>query len=288
MRTLHSLTPLSFSLCLAIAAPGAFAAEVQQTVNPTIQSRPATTQIQQGARIPASTRSVTVRKTTTFPVGRIGAQVFSTGTEDVILTMLAGRTGYPMPLYVKAAGQPEKLIATPRNFDPVGGAVFNLGKLPKGELVFHVRSPEGDFYTGSGERNPDKRMHASLVKVAPGETLLVKDPRPGANQSVAPSYGINVVPGEIAVGFEDRLAGRRGSEDPTQYEWDYDDTNFKLTGGVTDDESIFVLMDTYATATGVEKDAAGFALLNLEPKLAKKLGVRVSPEFARKNALPQR
>mgnify|MGYP001792900523 FL=1 len=113
---------------------------------------------------------------------------------------------------------------------------------------------------------------------------------------------VNVLPGEIAVGFEDtrddvfsskslqsvldynskRMPSTEGTFQ-SYSDWDYDDVTFKLTSGVTIDEAFLKLLDIYETATGEDKDAAGYAITLAEPRLAKKIGVQVSAEFTRKN-----
>ena len=69
---------------------------------------------------------------------------------------------------------------------------------------------------------------------------------------------------------------------------DYDDLNFKLTGGVTINDALIQLIGIYETAKGDAKDAAGFAISQTDPDLARKMDIKVSPEFARRNTLTAR
>jgi hypothetical protein len=97
-------------------------------------------------------------------------------------------------IYLLSPG-PERLIASNRQI----GQVVNLGLLPKGEIIFGIKTPEDyTFQTGEAARNPDDKVHA-LVKVFRS--------------------------GKIEVWFEDLPAG--------QSDFDYNDVVIDLSGGVT-------------------------------------------------------
>lgn len=95
--------------------------------------------------------------------------------------------------YLNLYSPENRYIATNREV----GKVVNLGNLPRGaELIFGILAEGNTFLMGPGSRNPDGIPHAGVNFVAPGIAY---------------------------VGFEDIFGGG---------DWDYDDNNFRFTGGI--------------------------------------------------------
>ncbi|GET42913.1 PKD domain-containing protein [Microseira wollei] len=95
--------------------------------------------------------------------------------------------------YLSLYSPENRYIATNREV----GKVVNLGNLPRGaELIFGILAEGNTFLMGPGSRNPDGIPHAVVNFVAPG----IAD-----------------------VGFEDLFRGG---------DRDYDDNNFRFTGGI--------------------------------------------------------
>lgn len=124
----------------------------------------------------------------------IGGQLFSTG-EDVFVEVLTPLTvGYTSNLSLYEPKN--QYIGT--NWEV--GKIVNLGNFPRGlELIFgiYVQNSGDTFIMGPGSRNGDGIPHARVNFIAP----------------------------EIAdVGFEDLSGGE---------DWDFDDNNFRFSGGIS-------------------------------------------------------
>jgi hypothetical protein len=171
-------------------------------------------------------------------VQRLGGTVYSTGAEDVIVKILE-RTRQPTPngvmtnvsafnsgIYLVST-TPERFIGFPRQ----GGKVMNLGKLPPGELVFAIKTPEQRvFQTGPASRNPDGFEHA-IIRSFPS--------------------------GTIEVWFEDlNQTGDR----------DFNDAVIQLYGGVADNSAVADLLKIIKEQKGEVRDAAISALKVINPK----------------------
>jgi len=139
----------------------------------------------------------------------MGGTIFSSGTEDIQVSILpyAGHdstygilwreacTIIPCDIYLVSPG-PERFIG----HNHPGGGSMNLGKLPKGEIIFAIKTFDGyTFLNGGADRNPDKVVHA-FTRTLPT--------------------------GRVQVWFEDSAAngGRRDN--------DMDDVAIQLSGGV--------------------------------------------------------
>lgn len=121
----------------------------------------------------------------------MGGQLFSTGG-PVEVQVLSASAGLTSELWLFEPG-PARFIATNRQV----GTVVQLGSFPSGaELVFGIRSSQGEFRMGPASRNPDGIVHAVVNFLDDGSAI---------------------------VGFEDL----RGGGDR-----DYDDNRFHFRGGI--------------------------------------------------------
>jgi hypothetical protein len=181
--------------------------------------------------------------------------VFSTGTDDILLKVLTP-DGMPYPseiVDVFVGGQrirmpnpnvsawtdeicvvspgPARSLTSNRQL----GRVINLGKLPPGEIVFAIRTPDGSFFkTGEASRNPDGRPHA-----------IVKTFRSGVMQ----------------VWFEDQAGPRSATSD-----LDANDAVFELSGGVSDNNAVAELTKVIKEQKGEARQQAMDALRQINPK----------------------
>jgi hypothetical protein len=184
----------------------------------------------------------------------IGGRVYSTGTDDIILTILTpsgwgetrtvvvgGKTlVMPNPnisafndaIYILSPGQARFVASNCQH-----GRQVNLGKLPPGEIVFAISTPQRNvFRTGDGSRNPDALPHASIKTFRSGP---------------------------IEVWFEDLSGLAR-----TQSDRDFNDAVFQLSGGVSDNNGVAELLKTIKEQKGELRDAAIAALRQANPKAA--------------------
>lgn len=168
----------------------------------------------------------------------LGASVYSTGNEDVIVKILPCLSGFNNDVYLLSPG-PERAIASNR----ANGRVVNLGKLPAGEIVFGVRTPEKKlFQVGDGTRNPDGLPHA-FVKTFKSGVLQVR--------------------------FED-LSGPKGRRSDR----DFNDAVFQLSGGVADNSAVADLLKMIKEQKGETRAAAITALKKINPRAAANAGFR--------------
>lgn len=141
---------------------------------------------------------------------RLGGIVFSSGTEDIHVTILPNGSHLPIygvlwkeacttiqgtGIYLVSPG-PERFIG----YNYPGGGSMNLGKLPAGEIIFAIKTLDGfTFLNGGADRNPDNVVHA-FTRTFPN--------------------------GQVEVWFEDSAVngGRRDN--------DMDDVAIRLSGGV--------------------------------------------------------
>lgn len=85
----------------------------------------------------------------------LGGQIYSTGA-PVEIEVLSATAGLTSELWLFEPG-PERFVATNRQV----GTVVELGSFPSGaELVFGIRSSQGEFRMGPASRNPDGIVHA--------------------------------------------------------------------------------------------------------------------------------
>jgi hypothetical protein len=181
--------------------------------------------------------------------------VYSTGTEDIILKVLTP-SGLPYPdetVVAYVGGQqirvpnpnisamtddicivspgPARFLTSNRQYD----RTINLGKLPPGEIVFAIRTPDGNFFkTGDGSRNPDRQAHA-IVK-----TFLS---------------------GIMQVWFEDQAGPKSRLSDK-----DCNDAVFQLSGGVADNNAVADLTKIIREQSGEAKQQAIVALKQINPR----------------------
>jgi len=149
---------------------------------------------------------------------QLGTPIYSTGTANIILqvarsvslqrtNVYKGRrivttqqikkndSSFTDGIYLLSPG-PERFLASNRQI----GRTLNLGILPAGEIIFGIRTPEGNtFQTGDPNRNPDHVAHAKVK-----------------------SFKIS---GAVELWFEDLPAG--------ESDFDYNDAAIWLRGGVT-------------------------------------------------------
>jgi hypothetical protein len=121
----------------------------------------------------------------------LGGQIFATGGA-VEVEVLPASAGITSQLWLLEPG-PARFIATNRDTR----TVVQLGTFPAGtELVFGIRSGQGEFRMGPGTRNPDGIVHATVNFLEDGRAI---------------------------VGFEDLYGGG---------DRDYDDNRFEFRGGI--------------------------------------------------------
>jgi len=140
---------------------------------------------------------------------RLGGSVFSSGTEDIRVSILPNGshdprygilwteacTIIPCDIYLVSPG-PERFIG----HNKPGGGTMNLGKLPEGEIIFAIKTFDGyTFLNGGADRNPDKVVHA-FTRTFPS--------------------------GQVEVWFEDSAANGDRRDN------DMDDVAIQLSGGV--------------------------------------------------------
>ncbi len=217
-------------------------------------AQPAKSAAQQPGSQPVAT-SRTDAATTAVDTGHavVGGRVYSTGADDVILKVLTpAELPYPpevidtringvrvllpnpnVSAYVDeiaiAAPSPARVIATNKQYD----RTVNLGRLPAGEIIFAIRTPDNFFKTGEGSRNTDGRPHA-IVK-----TFLS---------------------GVMQVWFEDQA----GTGVPN--DWDCNDAVFQLSGGVADNNAVAELTKVIKGQQGEPRQQAIEALKQINPK----------------------
>jgi hypothetical protein len=152
--------------------------------------------------LPGKTNNVTF-------TDRLGGSVFSSGTEDIRVSILPNgshdprygvlwteaTTVIPCDIYL-VSPEPGRFIG--HNFP--GGGTMNLGKLPEGEVIFAIKTFDGyTFQNGGADRNPDKVVHA-FTRTFPS--------------------------GQVEVWFEDSAANGDRRDN------DMDDVAIRLSGGV--------------------------------------------------------
>lgn len=149
---------------------------------------------------------------------QLGAPIYSTDTADIILqvarsvmfqktNLYKGKrivtaqavkkndSAFSDGIYLLSPG-PERFLASNRQL----GRTVNLGRLPVGEIIFAIRTPQGNtFQTGDPARNPDHLPHAKVKAFK--------------------------LSGAVELWFEDLPGG--------ESDFDYNDAALWLTGGVT-------------------------------------------------------
>jgi hypothetical protein len=248
------------------AAPAPAAGTTQKAVAaapPTAapqQSTPVTKQPVGNANAAAATNNIVAPVDLGQAV--LGGGVFSTGTEDILLRVLTP-SGLPYPeeaVTTVIAGRrvrlpnpnvaaftdticivvpgPARALATNRQYD----RTLNLGKLPPGEIIFAIRTPDGNFFkTGDGSRNNDGQPHA-IVKT--------------------------FISGAIQVWFEDQAGSRLPVSDR-----DCNDAVFELTGGVANNNAVADLTKIIKEQQGQARQEAFEALKRINPRAALSLAV---------------
>jgi hypothetical protein len=152
--------------------------------------------------LPGKTNNVTF-------TDRLGGSVFSSGTEDIRVSILLNgshdprygvlwtqaTTVIPCDIYLVSPG-PERFIG----HNKPGGGTMNLGKLPEGEIIFAIKTYDGyTFLNGGADRNSDKVVHA-FTRTFPS--------------------------GQVEIWFEDSAANGDRRDN------DMDDVAIRLSGGV--------------------------------------------------------
>jgi hypothetical protein len=247
------------------AAPAPAAATAQKAV----AAQPSTAAPQQlplVAKQPVGNANAGVATNIVVPVDLghavLGGSVFSTGSEDILLKVLTP-SGLPYPdeaVTTVISGQrvrlpnpnvsaytddicivspgPARMLASNRQYD----RTINLGKLPAGEVIFAIRTPDGNFFkTGDGSRNGDRLPHA-MVKT--------------------------FVSGAIQLWFEDQAGSRLPGSDR-----DFNDAVFELSGGVADNNAVADLTKIIKEQQGQARQEAFEALKRINPKAALSLAV---------------
>jgi hypothetical protein len=145
-------------------------------------------------------------------------------------------TAFNDAIYILSPG-PARFVASNRQH----GRQVNLGKLPPGEIVFAISTPQRNvFRTGDGSSSPDGLPHAAIKTFRSGP---------------------------IEVWFEDLAGPAR-----TQSDRDFNDAVFKLSGGVSDNNGVADLLKTIKEQKGELRDAAIMALRQVNPKAAASAG----------------
>lgn len=260
-------TAVSFQLCacLGLAGPVKHAVPSVRTSTSAVSSPSST--LSSGATPATLSQSASkdalakpgLNSTNVIPIDLgqsvVGGNVFSTGTDGILLKVLTP-SGLPYPpetVDVVVGGQRIRLpnpnvaastdeicIVTPGPARSLTSnrqyaRVINLGKLPPGEIVFAIRTPDGNFFkTGEASRNPDGRPHA-----------IVKSFRSGV----------------IQVWFEDQAGPKSAMSD-----LDCNDAAFELSGGVSDNNAVAELTKIIKEQKGEAKQQAMDALRQINPK----------------------
>src|SRR5262249_15561357 len=113
----------------------------------------------------------------------MGGRVFSSGTEDILLTILPHSSGPHPPrekLWTDARTTVSSRIClvSPGSERFIGnnipgGVSVNLGKLPAGEIIFAIKTIDGfTFQNGGADRNPDNVIHAFTRTFAAGQVQV--------------------------------------------------------------------------------------------------------------------
>jgi hypothetical protein len=223
-----------------------------------------------------------IREVRSFGVARLGEKIYTTGEGDVIITVLPKSTTIPgNRLYVcltndfaaltnanLPVAKREKFVYA--NDTTPDRTTINLGRLPRGEIIFKITCGLGigSFYSGSADRNRDGKFHVSVLVLSPGQTAMIGGRVPALPGTGKPGNATKPLrdlgPGEIAMGFEDSV----------NMDDDFDDMNFKISGDVTLDTAVLDLLKVYTEQTGEVKKAAGVALAKMDPRLAASVGIR--------------
>jgi hypothetical protein len=186
---------------------------------------------------------------------QLGGGVYSTGTDEIIVKIvhpvsLPGNGKQQRPLVESAFRNGIYLLsATGDRFIGLSSDTreINLGRLPVGELIFAIKTPEGNvFKTGPASRNPDQLEHAVTKTYVSLATELSR----------------------IEVWFED-LYGSKGQSDR-----DFNDAAIQLKGGVANNNAVADLLKTIAQEKGETRQQAIVALKELNPKAAAAAGFR--------------
>jgi hypothetical protein len=187
----------------------------------------------------------------------MGGRIFSTGTEDIKVKIisLTARTSPRNTIGGRLTDQPVEsafnngiYLFSPApehfiGFSRQHGRVVNLGKLPAGELIFGIKTPQNyRFQTGAASKNPDHVPHA-IVK--------------------------SFVSGTMEVWFEDEAGVRLPASDR-----DFNDAVIELSGGITRDSSVTDLLSLIHEQKGEAREKAIAELKKLDPKTALQAGLR--------------
>jgi hypothetical protein len=228
-------------------------------VQPVPQAQPVVT-MQSGGSLARTNLSVAP---VDMGIARLGGSVFSTGTEDILLKVLTP-SGLPYPdesVTTVIGGQrvrlpnpnvsafvnsiaivspgPARVLTSNREYD----RTINLGKLPPGEIIFGIRTPEGNFFkTGDGSRNVDGLPHAII------KTFLS---------------------GIIQVWFEDQAGSRMPASDR-----DCNDAVFQLSGGVANNNAVAELTKIIKEQQGEKRREAIESLRAIDPRALSLADVR--------------
>ena len=183
----------------------------------------------------------------------LGGYVYSTGSDDIILkvltpaelpyppervTTIVNRQRFSVPnpnvsawideIAIIEPG-PARALATNKQYN----RTMNLGRLPAGEVVFAIRTPDGLFKTGEGARNPDGQPHAVVKTFASGI---------------------------MQVWFEDQAGSKLPATDR-----DFNDAVFQLSGGVANNNAVAELTKVIKEQQGQARQQAIEALRQINP-----------------------
>lgn len=185
---------------------------------------------------------------------QLGGSVYSTGTDDVIVNIIRIERMTPVGQVRRRvlSGMQNGIYLLSTN-----GARFlglnsetrqiNLGKPPPGELIFAIRTPQGNiFRTGPADKNPDKLEHA-----------------------VVRSYlTAGVEFSGLEVWFEDLFGPTPRSDH------DYNDAAISVTGGVTSNGAVADLLKTIAVEKGQARLQGIASLKQMDPLTAAAAGFK--------------
>jgi len=192
--------------------------------------------------------AVLVKSTRESRLVGLGNQLYSTGLEDVRVTITpANEPTDRAAIYLVSPGN-KRLIAS--NYD---NKSVNLGRLEAGEIVIGVEAPSENnaFYkTGEGSRNPDGLRHA-VVRRKPDGSVEVKFETSLHNPATDWNW--------------DRIPGRRGV---------LEDVMLTFTGGVTADANVPELLKALQSPDPSQRQTAAKVLKQAYPRMAKLAGLR--------------
>lgn len=192
-----------------------------------------------------------------FDLTGLGDPFYSTGLENVFLRIIPvvepyRTNGHPYLANIYLV-QGQQKIRLGSNYD---SKLINLGKLPMGEIIIAVESfPAGSgvdwFFSGPGDRNPDKLPHAVVRRLDSGIVDVRFEDSPYFTEMRGMASNAGMLAANIC-----------------------QDTILQFGGGVTGDSALPILLKNLRDETPGTREAAAKTLKLAYPKIAATGGVR--------------